>query len=132
MAGLTISCAQVVLATARAEVADIGGLIAGFRTRAADISALVGRPAWVLDGWDLPCLLWGAASGAAAQRSALIEIGQIVAVLPKEAELWIGAPIDVEASPAVRRTVSLNQDWRTGFSTLDVVARNEHFRAMAA
>ena len=132
MAALAIRCAEEVLAAARARVADIGGLLAGFRNGPADIAAVVGRPAWVLDGWDLPCLLWDAASGATAQRAALIEIGQILAVLPKEAEQWIGAALNVEANQAIRRTVGINQDWRTGLSTLDVVARNEQFRALAA
>ncbi len=132
MAAVAIRCAEAVLAAARGRVADIGGLLAGFRGRAAELAAVVGRPAWVLDGWDLPCLLWAAASDAGAKRMALVEIGQMLAVLPKEAEQWIGAPIDVEMSQAIRRTVAVNQDWRTGFSTLDVVARNEHFRAMAA
>ncbi len=132
MAALAIRCAGTVLSAARAGVADIGGLLVGFRTRAADVAAVIGRPAWVLDGWELPCLLWSAASGVAGRRTALIEIGQTLMMLPKEAEQWIGMPVDVEASQAIRRTVCINQDWRTGFSTLDVVARNEQFRALAA
>ena len=132
MAALAIRCTEAVLAAARDRVADIGSLFAGFRNHAADTAALVSRPAWVLDGWDLPCLLWGTATDASAQRIAIIEIGQILAVLPKEAEQWIGVPLDVEVSQAIRRTVGVNQDWRTGLSTLDAVVRNEHFRAMAA
>lgn len=132
LAAIAIRCTDKVLATARARVADIGSLLAGFRLRAADIASVVGRPAWVLDGWELPGLLWGAASGVAAQRAALVEIGQALAMLPKEAEQWLDAPIELEVSQGVRRTVSTNQDWRTGFSTLDVVARNEQFRAMSA
>ena len=132
MAALAIRCTERVLTAARDRIADIAGLVASFRSHAADIAAVVGRPAWVLDGWDLPCLLWSAASDAGAQRTAIIEIGQILAVLPKEAEQWIGVPIDVEVSQAIRRMVGVNQDWRTGLSTLDAIARNEHFRAMAA
>ena len=132
MAALAIRCADKVLATARAQLADIAGLLAGFRLRAADIASVVGRPAWVLDGWELPGLLWSAASGVSAQCAALVEIGQALAMLPREAEHWLDAPVELEVSQCVRRTVSTNQDWRTGFSTLDVVARNEHFRAMSA
>ncbi len=132
MAALAVRCAEQVIAAARERVADIGGLFAGSRSRAADIAAIAARPAWVLDGWDLPCLLWGAASGASDQRTALSEIGQLLAVLPKEAEQWVGASIEVEVNQAIRRTVGINQDWRTGMSTLDAVARNEQFRALAA
>jgi len=132
MADLTIRCCEQVLATARNRVADIEGLLADWRARAADVAAVVGRSAWVLDGWDLPCLLWGAASGTAARRAALIEIGQMLTVLPKEAGRWIGASIEAEANQAIRRTVGQNQDWRTGLNPLDLVARNEQFRALAA
>ncbi len=131
-AALAIRCAEKVLTTARARFEDIGSLLAGFRSRGADLASVIGRPAWVLDGWELPGLLWSAASGVAAQRVALVEIGQALAMLPKEAEQWLDVPVDLELSQGVRRTVSVNQDWRTGFSTLDVVARNEQFRAMAA
>ena len=90
------------------------------------------RPAWVLDGWALPCLLWGAASGVAARRAALLEIGQMLVVLPNEAGEWIGEPIDAEASQALRPMAGLSRDVRSGLGALDLVARNEHFRALAA
>jgi len=131
MAALAISCAEQVLAAARARVGNIGGLLAELRTRPGELAAIISRPAWMLDGWDLPCLIWEAASGD-ARRTALLEIGQILTVLPKEAEQWIGASIEAEVSLVIRRTVGHNQDWRTGSSTLDVVARNEQFRALAA
>jgi hypothetical protein len=132
MSTLTIRCADQVIAAARARVGDIGSLLAALRTRPGELAAVIGRPAWVLDGWDLPCLIWNAASGVAAQRTALLEIGQILTVLPREAGQWIGTSIDAEVSQTIRRTVAVNQDWRTGTSTLDVVARNEQFRALAA
>ncbi len=132
MAAMAIHCADAVMAAARVRLADIGALLAGLRNHASELAALVGRPAWVLDGWDLPCLLWEAASDAGAQRAALNEIGPALAVLPHEAEQWVGASTDVPANHAVRRIVGVNQDWRTGVSTLEVVARNERFRALAA
>lgn len=132
MADLTLRCAQQVLAAARNRVADVEGLLTDWRTRPDDVTAVFGRPAWVLDGWSLPCLLWGAASDVAARRAALIEIGQMLAVLPKEAGHWIGASIEAEANQASRPMVGLNQDWRSGLNALDLVARNEQFRALAA
>jgi len=132
MADLAIRCAEQVAAAARGRVADVEGLLADWRTRAGDVAALFSRAAWVLDGWSLPCLLWSAASGVVAQRAALIEIGQMLAVLPKEAGQWIGSSIDAEANQAIRPTVGLNQDCRAGLSALDLVARNEQFRVLAA
>jgi len=132
MANLTIRCAEQVVAAARDRAADAAGLLADWRTGPGDVTALFSRPAWVLDGWSLPCLLWGAAYGIVARRAALIEIGQMLAVLPKEAGHWIGASIDAEANQAIRPMVGLSQDWRAGLSALDLVARNEQFRALAA
>ncbi len=132
MADLAIRCGQQVVAAARDRMADVEGLLADWRARADDLAAVFSRPAWVLDGWSLPCLLWGAASGDAARRAALIEIGQMLAVLPKEAGHWIGASIEAEANQATRPMVGLNQDRRAGLSALDLVARNERFRALAA
>lgn len=132
MADLAIRCAEHVLAAARDRVADAEGLLAEWRTQPGEVTALFSRAAWVLDGWNLPCLLWGAASGVVAGRAALIEIGQMLAVLPKEAGHWIGASIDAEANQALRPMVGLSQDWRAGLSALDLVARNEQFRALAA
>lgn len=132
MADLAIRCGQHVIAAARDRVADVEGLLIDWRVRAEDVAAVFGRPAWVLDGWSLPCLLWGAASGVATRRAALIEIGQMLAVLPKEAGHWIGASIEAEANQAIRPMAGLNQDWRAGPNALDLVARNEQFRALAA
>ena len=132
MANLTIRCAEQIVAAVRDRTADAAGLLADWRIEPGDVTAHFSRPAWVLDGWSLPCLLWGAASGIVARRAALIEIGQMLAVLPKEAGHWIGASIDAEANQAIRPMVGLSQDWRAGLSALDLVARNEQFRALAA
>lgn len=132
MADLTIRCGEQVLGAAQGRAADIGGLLAEWRARPDDVAALFSRPAWVLDGWSLPCLLWGAASGVAARRAALLEIGQMLVVLPKEAGDWVGASIEAEANQAIRPMAGLSRDGRSGFSALDLVARNERFRAVAA
>lgn len=132
MADLAIRCGEQVLGDAQRRAADVGGLLADWRARADEVAALFSRPAWVLDGWSLPCLLWGAASGVAARRAALLEIGQMLVVLPKEVGDWVGASIEAEATHALRPMAGLSRDWRSGFSALDLVARNEQFRAMAA
>ena len=132
MADLTIRCAEHVLRAARERAADVEGLLAEWRAQPDGLAALFSRPAWVLDGWGLPCLLWSAASGVSARRAALLEIAQMLVVLPNEAGDWIGESIDAEASQALRPMAGLSRDGRSGLGALDLVARNEHFRAMAA
>ena len=132
MADLTIRCTEHVLRAARERVADAEGLLAEWRAQPGSLAAVFGRPAWVLDGWGLPCLLWNTASGVAARRAALVEVGQMLAVLPNEAGDWIGESIDAEASQALRPMAGLSRDVRSGLGALDLVARNEHFRAMVA
>lgn len=70
MADLTIRCAEHVLHAARERVADVEGMLAEWRTQPDGLAAMFDRPARVLDGWGLPCLFWGAASGVAARRAA--------------------------------------------------------------
>ncbi len=48
--------------------------------------ATANRADWVLDGWEWVCLLWlAAADTGAARRRALLEMAQLVPVLPGEA-----------------------------------------------
>ena len=56
----------------------------------------------------------------------------LVPIVPREAADWVGGQIDMDAAIRVRRTVSLNEDWRTGTAVFDMIARNEQLRAMAA
>lgn len=131
LAEVSVRCTERVLADARAMLGDVGPLLTQWQARPEEVVALLGRAGWVLDGWDMPCLLWRAASGEAARRLAIIEIGQMLTVLPQEAGQWLGMAIDTEAGQAVRRMGGL-QDWRTGLGLLEIVARNEQFRALAA
>ncbi len=132
MADLAVRCGEQVLQAARNRVIDIDRLLSDWRLDPDEVTAVAARPEWILDGWDLPVLLWTVASGAAARRMALVEMGQMLTVLPSEVGEWIGASIDAEAGQAVRRMVGLNREWQAGLGAVDLVARNEQFRAMAA
>lgn len=125
-------CASHVLAAAQAFAADRTGLAEAWAASPAGVLALAARPAWVLDGWTLPLLLWNRATDAMAQRVALAELGPLLAPLPAEATGWMDTPHDVSALPAWRRGASPAPDWRHGLATLDLVARNEQFRGLAA
>lgn len=132
MADLAIRCGEQVLGAVQERAADAGSLLAEWRVQGDEVAAVFSRPAWVLDGWSLPCLLWRTASGVVARRAALVEISQMLVVLPKEAGNWVGTSIDAEANQAIRPMAGLHRDWHSGLSVLDLVARNEQFRAMAA
>ena len=135
VADLTIRCAEHVLRAAQQRTADLGGLLYDWHARSGDLAAVLSRPAWVLDGWGLPCLLWSTASGVSARRAAVLEIAPMLTTLPTEAGGWTGVPINAEtgeAGQALRSMAGLSRHGRFGLGVLDLVARNEQLRARAA
>lgn len=131
VADLTLTLAGATLAKAQAMTGNMVDLL---RTWAADPNAVIqltARPEWLLDGWEQICLIWQHAQDDAGRRAALIEIVGLIPVLPKEVSAWSSAPSDLDDSLRLRRLIPLNEDWRTGASFFEKVARNEHFRAIA-
>jgi hypothetical protein len=61
----------------------------------------------------------------------LMEIAMLVPIIPREAKDWTGATEQIDPAMRLRRTVPLNQDWRTGATVFDLIARNEYIRAAA-
>ena len=131
-ASLTITCARATLAEAQAMTSDVAGLIREFGQTPALLAERVARSDWLLDGWERICLLWRGATDLAERHGVLEEIATLVPVIPKEATDWIGTPIETDAQHRFRKTVSLNEDWRTGSAVLDRIGRNERLRALAA
>jgi len=123
-ADLTIHLAKTTLAAAQALSGDIAALLQRWATDSEAISRLVARPDWLLDGWDHICALWelDPASGATIH-----EIASLVPVVPREADEWlteqIGRPADL--SEYRHRLVREREDWRTGATVCDLIARNE-------
>lgn len=130
VAALTVACANQTLNDAHALTGDVPALLRQWVDSPNTVTTLAGRPEWLVDGWEEICLLWRLAKGSAAQRSALAEMAMLVPVLPREVSNWVGVQIDTELVSRFRRTVRLNQDWRTG-TTVEQIAFNEHLRAMA-
>jgi hypothetical protein len=92
---------------------------------------LAARPEWLLDGWEQICLIWRCARDDASRRAALIEIAQLVPIIPLEAFHWSDIVIELDVATRVRRNIPLNEDWRTGAIVFDLIARNESIRAAA-
>jgi hypothetical protein len=131
VADLTLSLAQATLAQAQALTGDMVQLL---RTWAADprsVGELATRPEWLLDGWEQICLIWNHAADDAGRRAALVEIIGLIPILPKEATEWSEIKCDLDRVVHFRRLVSLNEDWRTGSIVFQLIARNEHLRAIA-
>lgn len=128
---LTVTCTMTTLADARALVVNPIGLLQRWRADPEAVARTIARPEWLLDGWDAICLIWQEAAGPAAQRAALNEMAQLAPIVPKEAGEWVGNSVVAEATIVFRRMVELNHDWRSGLHVVDLVARNEHLRALA-
>jgi hypothetical protein len=105
------------------------GLLRGWAADPEAIRWLAGRPEWLLDGWEQICLIWGYAQDDATRRVALAEMVQLVPVLPREVKDWTDIAPDIDIAVRLRRMVRLNEDWRTGATVFDLIARNEHLRA---
>ncbi len=131
VADLTIACADRTLAEAYGLTNDMAGLLREWGANPDRLAQRVARPEWLLDGWEQICLIWHCTDGDAARRAALAEMALLMPVLPKEASEWVGMKIDGDMVLRFRKTVSLNQDWRTG-AHFDRIARNETLRALAA
>jgi hypothetical protein len=131
VADLTIACAEKTLTEAHGLIGDMAGLLREWGAAPDKLSQRVSRPEWLLDGWEQICLIWHCADGDVARRAALAEMALLVPVLPKEASDWVGMKIDDDMVMRFRKTVSLNQDWRTG-AQFERIERNEKLRALAA
>lgn len=137
LAANAAACAGVALAAARHS--SPAALMLAWRTGPGRVAALATRPVWILDGWQLPILLWAAAPDSS---TALTEAAQVAPLLPQEAEAWTGVPTDPVAAGLLRRVVAgragdaralegRGPDLRADPAP-DLVERNERLRAMAA
>ncbi len=130
-AGLTLACAETTLAEARALTTDVIGLLRDWNAAPEKVARVAGRPDWLLDGWDQICALWDDATNPEDRLTALVEMAQLVPILPQETAAWIGVAVDPGKIAAFRRKVLLNKDWRTGSAVFTLIARNERLRVLA-
>jgi hypothetical protein len=132
VAFVTVGCARSTLDQARQLTNDTLGLLRRWRGAKQTVAELAGRPDWLLDGWAQICLLWDNAKDATAKQVALAEMALLAPVIPREASEWIGLNLKTDSS-RFRRAIVLNEDWRTGAKIVfELIARNEHLRALAA
>ncbi len=125
----TLSLADECVARARALTADLAGLLREWAVDPQDIAHRATRAEWLLDGWEQICQIWRCAEDDPARIAALVEIAGLVPVIPREARDWTGTAEQIDPIMRFRRTIPLNEDWRTGARVFELIARNEHIRA---
>jgi hypothetical protein len=131
IAGVTITCAEITLADARASTESITDLLKEWINAPEPVARRLARTEWLVDGWEQICVLWESATTTAARRAALMELSLMVPILPLEVSSWLSRQVDTEVTRSVPKIVPANIDWRTGIY-FDRVARNERLRALAA
>jgi hypothetical protein len=128
-ADLTLSLTQTMLDAVDAMTADTINLLEIWARDPESVIRAATRPEWMLDGWEQIGLLWRQATDPAAQRVALAEIAVLVPVVPREVIDWAGINLDGTMITHLRRLVPLNEDWRTGATVFELIARNEALRS---
>lgn len=136
-AGMVCAVADLTLSLTTTMVEDVDRatdstirLLRDWADDPAAVARLAILPEWMLDGWEQICLLWRQAASPADQRVALAEIAVLVPVLPREVADRAG--IGDDRVNQYRRLVPLNEDWRTGATVFELLARNEELRAVGA
>jgi hypothetical protein len=129
---LSVALARTALEHARSLLDDMPRLIRRWLTDKEEVRRLAARPEWLLDGWERICLLWRIADSAFGRPLALREVVNLLPVMPREASDW--TRIDVGGAMETllrRRRTTPREDWRTGITQTDLIARNERLRALA-
>jgi len=131
-AASVIAASGQVVRDARALATDVPALLHHWTHAPAALTRRIARMEWMLDGWDRIILLWRNARWPAGQRAALLEMAQLVPVLPPEAADWTGQEPETLQPGHDCRVISLSEGWRTGSASFGLIARNERLRALAA
>jgi hypothetical protein len=122
---------RAILQATRAVAADAIGLLKRWFKDTEAAVTTASRADWVLDGWEWVCLLWLAAQTGAARRRALLEMAQLIPVLPGEAANWTDLPPPPETLRQPCRVTSREDGWRSGGAAFALIERNESLRAMS-
>jgi hypothetical protein len=128
---VTCNGSEALLAHARAALADPMALLKRWVADPEDPVELASRCDWLLDGWDCICLLWKTAESEASRRAALLEMTQLLPVLPRQVTDWLPIQIRPDTMDPACRVTSRNDTWRSGGAALTLIQRNETLRSMS-
>jgi hypothetical protein len=129
---LAVALARATLGQARALLDDLPRLIRRWAADKEEIRVLAARPGWVLDGWERLCLLWQVSDSTFGRPLALREVVNMLPMMPREAADWTGLDVESRSEALLRRRrTTQGEDWRTGVTQADLIARNERLRALS-
>jgi hypothetical protein len=131
-AAVTAGCAAAAHSDAQDLTSDVSGLLRAWAGTPAEIIKQTSRPEWILDGWERFCLLWETAATISSQSAALLEMAQLVPMLPKEGTAWGEERSELEKLEPSLRNAQLNASWRGGGASHGLIARNERLQGMIA
>ncbi len=126
-----LTCARALLQASRVLLADPLNLLKHWIRAPAQVRALAMRTEWALDGWELISLLWQTAKNNVARRGALLEMAQLVPVLPHEAMDWTQSVLAAEALDPACRVICQTDGGRRGGAAFMQVGRNEMLRSLS-
>jgi hypothetical protein len=126
-----LACARASFGAARALLTDPLTLLKHWIATPEKVEALVTRTEWILDGWERISLLWQFAQDNPARRGVLLEMAQLVPILPSEVIEWTDATVPADALSPACRVICLDDSWRRGGAAFNQIARNEQLRAMS-
>ncbi|MGA3003211.1 MAG: hypothetical protein ABSE20_15970 [Acetobacteraceae bacterium] len=108
------------------------GLLLIWAGNPTEVIKQTSRPEWILDGWERFCLLWETATTISTQSAALLEMAQLVPMLPKEGTTFGQERSELEKLEPGLRNAQLNVSWRGGGALQGLIARNEKLQGLIA
>ncbi len=108
------------------------GLLLVWSGNPTEVIKQTSRPEWILDGWERFCLLWETAVTISTQSAALLEMAQLVPMLPKEGSAFGQERSELEKLEPGLRNAQLNVSWRGGGALQGLIARNEKLQGLIA
>lgn len=131
-ASVTTRCAAAAHGEALDLIDSMIGLLQLWAADPTEVRKLISRPEWILDGWERFCLLWETAKTISTQSAALLEMAQLVPMLPKEGTTFGQERSELEKLEPGLRTAQLNTSWRGGGALQGLIARNERLQGLIA
>jgi hypothetical protein len=127
----TLQLTTVTVQDAQAVLGSLPRLLRRLRTNSSLIGEIAVRPLWLLDGWEDIILLWEDAASPDRLPAALDEMARLMPAIPREIREWVTASAGRSETVFYRRSVPLNEDWRSGVTAM-LLSRNERLRGQSS